>query len=70
VTVVHEIADPETEWQAWRNDFTTPGGGGLASLSESEQQRLHDDVIAAFERFRDGDVVRVPSEAIVVTATR
>jgi hypothetical protein len=27
-------------------------------------------VIAALERLRDGDVVRVPSEAIVVTATR
>ncbi len=70
VTLFHEIADPETEWLAWRDDFTTPDGGGLASLPESEQKRLHDEVIAALERFRDGDVVRVPSEAIVVTATR
>ena len=70
VTLFHEIADPETEWQAWREDFTTPDGGGLGRLPESEQQRLHDDVIAALERFRVGDVVRVPSEAVVVTATR
>ena len=70
VTMSHEIADPETEWQAWREDFTTPDGGGLANLSEAEQQRLHDEVIAALERFRDGDTVRVPSEAVVVTATR
>jgi SAM-dependent methyltransferase len=70
VTLFHEIADPETEWQAWREDFTTPDGGGLASLPESEQQRLHDEVIAALERFRDGEVVRVPSEAVIVTATR
>src|SRR5215204_3003647 len=70
VTLFHEIADPETEWAAWCEDFATPDGGGLASLPESEQQRLHDEVIAALERLRDGDVVRVPSEAIVVTATR
>jgi SAM-dependent methyltransferase len=70
VTRFHEIADPETEWQAWREDFTTPDGGGLASLSEGEQRRLHDEVIAALERFRDGDTVQVPSEAVVVTATR
>jgi SAM-dependent methyltransferase len=70
VTLFHEIADPETEWAAWREDFTRPDGGGLASLPESEQQRLHDEVIAALERLRDGDVVRVPSEAIMVTATR
>jgi SAM-dependent methyltransferase len=70
VTRFHEFADPETEWQAWREDFTTPEGGGLASLSKREQQRLHDEVIAALEKFRDGDSVRVPSEAIVVMATR
>ncbi len=69
MTIFHEIADPETEWTAWREDYSTPEGG-LASLQESEQGRLHDEVIAALERFRDGDVVRVPSEAIVVTATR
>ena len=70
VTQFHEIADPESEWAAWREDFTTPDGGGLAGLQEGEQQRLHDEVIAALEGFRDGGVVRVPSEAIVVTATR
>jgi len=70
VTKSHEIADPEAEWIAWSADFVTPDGGGLASLPEAEQLRLHDEVIAALEGFRDGDVVRVPSEAIVVTALR
>jgi SAM-dependent methyltransferase len=70
VTLFHEIVDPETEWQVWREDFVAPDGGGLASLPEGKQLRLHDEVIAAFERFRDGDVVRVPSEAVLVTATR
>jgi SAM-dependent methyltransferase len=70
VTLFHEVADSETEWTAWREDFATPDGGGLASLPKGEQQRLHDEVIAALEAFRDGGVVRVPSEAIVVTAIR
>jgi SAM-dependent methyltransferase len=70
VTRFHEIADPETEWTAWREDLAATDGSGLASLPEGEQQRLHDEVIAALEAFRDGDVVRIPSEAIVVTATR
>jgi hypothetical protein len=34
------------------------------------QQQLHDDVIAAFVSFLDGDTIRVPSEAILVTASR
>lgn len=70
VTRFHEITDPETEWTAWREDFAATDGSRLASLQEGEQQRLHDEVIAALEAFRDGDVVRVPSEAIVVTASR
>ena len=47
-----------------------PDGGGLEILPKREQERLHNDVIAAFESFRDGDTVRVPSEAILVTASR
>ncbi|MGH2614971.1 MAG: class I SAM-dependent methyltransferase [Thermomicrobiales bacterium] len=70
VTRVHEFADPEAEWQRWSADLSTPDGGGLAGLPLSERRRLHDEVMAAFAPFRDGAVVRVPSEAIVVTATR
>ena len=64
VTLFHEIADPETEWTAWREDFATTDGGGLASLQNGEQQRLHDQVIAALEGFRDGDVVRFPARRL------
>jgi SAM-dependent methyltransferase len=67
VTRDHEIADPETAWQAW---LDTPVGKGLAALPAGERQRLHDEVIAAYEAFRDGEAVRVPSEAIVVSAVR
>jgi SAM-dependent methyltransferase len=70
VTISHEITDPEIEWQSWRENFTTPDGSGLERLPKQEQQRLHDDVIAAFASFQDGDTVRVPSEAIFVTASR
>ena len=70
VTRVQEIADPEREWLRWSEDLSTPLGGGLAGLPRREQQRLHDEAIAALEAYRDGDVVRVPSEAIMVTAVR
>src|ERR671912_2318328 len=29
VTISHDIADPEFEWQSWRENFTTPDGSGL-----------------------------------------
>jgi SAM-dependent methyltransferase len=70
ITRDHEFTDPEAEWQRWSADMSTPDGGGFAALPERERQRLHDEVIAAFEPFRDGVMWRVPSEAIVVTATR
>jgi len=70
VTISHDVADPELEWQQWRENFAMPDGGGLEHLPEHVQQRLHDDVIAAFKPFQDGDAVRVPSEAILVTASR
>src|SRR5215217_4421345 len=70
VTISHDIPDPEIEWQLWRENFAMPDGGGVERLPTQVQQRLHDDVIAAFMSFQDGDTVRVPSEAIVVTASR
>jgi SAM-dependent methyltransferase len=69
VTISHKIEDPESAWRMWSEDLSTPAGAGLASLSAVERQRLHDEVIAALESFRDGDNVLVPSEAIVVTAS-
>ena len=70
LTISHEIADPELEWQQWRENFAMPDGGGLERLPPPVQQQLHDDVIAEFMSFQDGDTVRVPSEAILVTASR
>jgi SAM-dependent methyltransferase len=70
VTISEEIADPEIEWQLWRENFAMPDGGGLERLPTHVQQQLHDDVIAAFVSFQDGNTIRVPSEAILVTASR
>jgi SAM-dependent methyltransferase len=70
VTISYEVADAENEWQRWRENFSMPDGGGLERLPTHVQQQLHDDVIAAFVSFRDSDTIRVPSEAILVTATR
>ncbi len=66
----YEVADPEREWQRWSEDLTSPIARGVRDLAASERQRLRDAVIAALESFREGNVVRVPSEAIVVTAIR
>lgn len=70
VTIFHDIADPEIEWQQWRENFAMPDGGGLERLPAHVQQQVHDDVIAAFASFQDRDSIRVPSEAILVTASR
>jgi SAM-dependent methyltransferase len=70
VMISHDIADPEIEWQQWRENFAMPDGGGLELLPAHVQQQLHDDVIAAFVSFQDRDTIRVPSEAILVTASR
>jgi SAM-dependent methyltransferase len=70
VTIFHDIADPEIEWQQWRESFAMPDGGGLERLPAHVQQQVHDDVIAAFASFQDRDTIRVPSEAILVTASR
>ena len=70
VTISHDIADPEIEWEQWRENFVMPDGGGLERLPTHVQQQLHSDVIAAFESYHDGATIRVPSEAIFVTALR
>jgi SAM-dependent methyltransferase len=70
VTIFEDIADPEVERQLWRENFAMPDGSGLECLPADVQQQLHDDVIAAFLSFQDGATIQVPSEAILVTASR
>jgi SAM-dependent methyltransferase len=70
VTRHYEIDDAEAEWQRWSAEPISPISRGLRELPAHEQLRLRDEVVAAFESFRDGGVIRVPSEAIAVTASR
>jgi SAM-dependent methyltransferase len=69
-TRFYVIADPEEEWRRWSEDDASPAARGLASLSESERQRLRTEALAALEAHRIGAEIRVPSEAIFVTALR
>ena len=66
----YEVLDPEAEWQRWSADQVSPFARGWRELPAGTQRRLHAEVIAALESFRDGDVIRVPSEAVMVTASR
>jgi SAM-dependent methyltransferase len=70
VTHAFELLDAEAEWQRWSADPTMPTARGLAALPEERRRAVHDEAIAALETFRDGDVLRVASEAILVTAVR
>ena len=55
---------------AGRKYPSRPSTKGLATLPERERARLRDQAIAGLQAFRDGEAIRVPSEAILVTATR
>jgi len=70
LTRFYVVADPEEEWQRWSEDDSSPAARGLASLSESERQRLHEEAIAALEAYRVAAEILVPSEAIFVSAGR
>lgn len=66
----YELAAAEDEWRRWVDDPVSPTAKGLAALPERERARIHVEVIAALEAFRDEAVIRVPSEAILVRARR
>ena len=70
VTRHYEVADAEAEWRRWSADTVSPIAQGVRELPAREQRRLREEVIAAIESFRDGETIRVPSEAVVVTASR
>ena len=70
VTRFHGVADPAEEWRRWSEDDSSPAARGLAGLSEIERQRLRGEAMAALEAYRVGTEIRVPSEAILVTAVR
>jgi SAM-dependent methyltransferase len=70
LTRFYVIADPEEEWRRWSEDDSSPAARGLAGLSASERKRLRGEAFAALEAHRVGAEIRLPSEAIFVTALR
>lgn len=64
------IDDPEAEWRHRTEEPTSPPARALANVTPEQRQQAHDDVIAALEGYRRNGEIRLPSEAIVVTARR
>ncbi len=69
VTRSFEIINADDEWRSW-SAGSSPFAVGLAALPETEQEQIRAQAIAALEGFRDGAVMRIPSESILVRATR
>lgn len=62
------LADPEREWERLVGDASF--AGKLESIGAEGRSAVRSAVLAALERFRRGDRLEMPSEAIVVTARR
>jgi SAM-dependent methyltransferase len=69
-THTYERANAEDEWRHWAEDPVNPLARGLATLPESRREEIRAEALATLEGWRDGAVIRVPSEAILVTAKR
>jgi SAM-dependent methyltransferase len=65
-----DVPSAESEWERWTGDLTNPMASRVMELPVEEREALHDQVIAVLERYRVGDVIRITSEAIFVTAQR
>jgi SAM-dependent methyltransferase len=65
-----ELANAEDEWRRWAEDPASPLARGLATLSEGQREAIRAEALTTLEGWRDGAVIRVPSEAILVTAKR
>lgn len=69
-TVELSIDDPEREWSSRVDGAFGHVASALASFSPEQRTAVHDAAIATMERYRRGDEIVMPSEAILVTARR
>jgi hypothetical protein len=69
-TLSFDIPSAESEWERWTGDLTNPMSDRLMELPAGERQALRERVLTALEANRVGDVLRISSEAIFVTAQR
>ena len=64
------IANPEDTWRSQVVEGPPAVRAAVAALAPEARARLHYELIAELERYRRGDTIRMPSEAIYVTAVR
>lgn len=70
-TLAFAVADPQQEWSAWLDNAQSPAVEALLALPETRQQEIAAKALAGLEAFRGEDgIIRVPSEALMVTARR
>jgi SAM-dependent methyltransferase len=69
-TLSFDVPSAESEWERWTGDLTNPMSARLLDLPAGERNALRERVLAALEAYRVGDVLRISSEAIFVTAQR
>ena len=64
------VADPEERWRADVLDGQPAVREAVAALPGAERRALHDRYVAALEPYRRDGAIRVPCEAILVTALK
>ena len=70
ITLSFVVDDAAEEWQRWRDNPLQPLVQVLDTLPEERQHQIRDEAIAALETLREDSVIRVPSEALLVSAVR
>jgi ubiquinone/menaquinone biosynthesis C-methylase UbiE len=69
-TLTYEVTDPHREWAAWRENIQGPAQA-LQDLPEERQRQIEEKALATLEGLREEDgVIRVASEALLVSAVR
>ena len=69
-TLTFDIPSAESEWERWTEDESNPMAARVMGLPAEEREAIHKQVLAALEGHREGEVIRISSEAIFVTAVR
>jgi SAM-dependent methyltransferase len=69
-TLDYEVASAEDSWRLNAADGPPAVREAVAALPESERAALHDRYVAALEAYRRDGLIRLPSEALYVTALR
>jgi SAM-dependent methyltransferase len=69
-TVETHIPDPETYWQELVRGADERLASALAGINDAEYDQLHRQVIDFLEGFRQGDEIRLPNQAIFVSAVK